>query len=369
MRMRAWVLAAAAIIGLGCEMPGGLVLSSGGTRTGGIAGPGAETGPGSGPGRPTPPPSPTPRGDSGGSPGAGPVGGVQRVWAWYNPGTSSANIEEHRGIRLDKWYSMLRTGGWGAWIAESLAPRGNPPVILRAPFGTSSWVNPEGERVSAFRFEDAIDVQTDPSWAWIVSDPKWVEPWGRYPAPVIFHVGTADDRELTDLEMQLGVKPFVEVKKKRDQLGNRNPVFVALDHSAWFDRSGSSKPGPWSDRVAKQTARVVELLTEAGIGVLTEAVPQQTWPSASYWRDHGVAFRPHLAERTRTRDPMDLRSFNGLVLAWLTPQDWQDWQDLTLDQRIRRTVEATEKFGNVAVPVYIFDDPAGWKRLERAVGR
>jgi len=343
-----------------------------GPRTEGFAGPLGE-----GDRRARPPGGRSPGGPSGNPPpsippsvappppGAGegaPVGGRQRVWAWFNPGTSSSDIDGQRGIRLDRAYRSLAEGGWGAWIDEVLKPLGHPPVVLRAPFGTSRWVDRNGKPSTAFRFEDAVDVARDPRWMWLVGENQFAIPWSRYPAPVMFHVGTPDDRELTDAELRIGLEPFLAVKRLRDRMGNAEPVYVCLDHSMYFDDTEDGSRPTMSRRTALQTSIVVTLMERAGVEVLTEAVPMVDWGSTAYWLDHGVAFRPHLSTVRGDKRPVSLDLFAGLVLCWLLPRDF-DMEATTEDERRRRVVEATREFGNVAVPVYQVGGVRGWPVL------
>jgi hypothetical protein len=374
------VAAAAATLGPGCELITTIPTGQGpgnGSDVGRGPGIGGDDDSAGRPraGRTDPPPG----AGSGAGPGAGsgggdaddsagPLGGEQRVWAWFNPGTTSSDLKRQRGIALDKGYGALKRGGWAAWIEARLTTLGSPPVILRAPFGTSAWVGRDGESTSAFRYEDAIDVQRDPTWSWIASDRMFVQPWARYPAPVMFHIGTADDRVLTDAELRLGIHPFVEVKRARDRIGNTAPVYVCLDHSMYFDDEERGGRSNMSRREALQTSMVTELLEAAGIDVLTEAVPDESWDSAAYWVKRGVAFRPHLAQPRERNTPVPLDRFEGLVLAWLLPPDWRDWQDRPMPERHARIVEATRTYGNVAVPPYIAgNDRATWQSLELMV--
>ncbi|MEM1185991.1 MAG: hypothetical protein AAGI53_13450 [Planctomycetota bacterium] len=350
-----------ALTAVGCEFTG---LAGPTPRTEGVVGAGDASG--------RDPVETTPRSDPLVGAGSGdgdakphpyaPYGGVQRVWAWYNPGTTSSDIDGQRGIALDKSYRVLEEGGWGDWIDRTLAPLGYPPVVLRAPFGTSRWTNRSGDATSAFRYEDAIDVQRDPKWAWIASEAWFVEPWARYRGPVAFHVGTADDRLLTDEELRLGVKPFIRVKEERDRLRNREPVCVVLDHSQWFDDKEVEPRESMTRRQALQTSRAVWLLTEAGVEVLTEAVPHVDTPPAAYWADYGTAFRPHLSKVRRVATPMALDAFQGLVLAWLMPADFRD-DGMSEFQRRRRVIESTREYGNVAVPPFAIGGKEGWADL------
>lgn len=378
MRTLGWIIGGLSIAVGGCG-----VLSTGSASqpptTGGIGGPVDSTADSSPTGGPTDrrsepptttprPAPPSPRADkpapSGDTPGHSM--GHQRLWAWFNPGTSSNDIEGQRGIGLESGYRSLKRGGWGAWIDERLVPLGNPPVVLRAPFGTSRWTDRNGEESIAFRFEDTIDVQRDPEWAWIASDSMFVEPWARYPGPVAFHVGTADDRELDSDELRLGVEPFVRVKARREALGNDAPVYVVLDHSMSFGDTATEDRGKMSRREVLQTSMAVTLLENAGIHVLCEAVPDRTWPSAEYWVTRGVAFRPHLSEDRRWIKPVPLEQFEGLVLAWMLPPDFKDDTETDADRR-RRVLEATRKFGNVAVPIYAVGGGDGWRQLRDTV--
>ncbi|MEM7756024.1 MAG: hypothetical protein AAF297_10355 [Planctomycetota bacterium] len=372
-----WVMAALAVVTTsGCSVLGPIHVGGGGAGTQTAeAPPTAPVGePGgdrpSDPPKSDPPPSAEPPGSEPIATAAGePIGGQQRVWMWFNPGTTSSDIDGQRGIGLDRGYRVLKEGGWGAWIDQRLKPLGHPPVVLRAPFGTSRWETRSGKPVSFFRYEDAIDVQRDPQWAWIASETGFVQPWARYPGPVAFHVGTADDRVLTDEELRLGARPFVRVQEMRERLGNTEPVYVVLDHSMYFgDTVDPNANNAMSRRELLQTSMAVTLLENAGIEVLTEAVPDRSWPSAEYWVSRGVAFRPHLSKDRRKLKPVPLERFEGLVLAWMLPADFRREGETAQDHR-RRVIEATREYGNVAVPMHLVGGGDGWRELVRAVGR
>lgn len=298
----------------------------------------------------------------------GPAGGVARLWAWYNPGTTSSDVDNNRGIH-PRTKDLLLGRGWQAWIDGEPKALGYPPVVLRAPFGTSRWVNWKGEETREFRFEDTLDVMDDPKWQALAADRTFVEPWARYPAPVMFHIGTADDRELTDAEMVRGVSPFVKVAERRRELGNAEPVYVCLDHSMYFDDRGEMQWDHVPPAIARQSALVTRMLTERGIGVLTEAVPRAGWASARFWKRHGVAFRPHLAERPGIAD---VRDFRGLVLTWLVPLDfrWRNNGDEPPEPfavRRARVLRHAAIYGNVAVPVFVVGGRDEFVKLERQV--
>ncbi len=318
---------------------------------------------------------------------ARPIGGTARLWWWDNIGTTSTDFAYHRGIGLDPKdhrpeqgrrpatkYAGMINGGWAWYIGSFLAPAGNPPAIIRNPFGSTPWVRTADERgklevTTAFRFEDVIDALDDDRFSFLFDD--WVEAWGAYPNDVIFHIGTADDRELSDVELARVVKIFVDVAKRRELLRSKHRVYVCLDHSQWFDpfhpdaeKTPSANPIEGqqfrSRRTKMQSAIVAQMLSSQGVGVLTEAVPiAEQEDAASYWSHFGVAFRPGLETPKGHGTPMRLDRFEGLVLAWYLPKFLGD----DTEENYRSVLRGASEYGNVSVPPYKVGGNDRFRRL------